>query len=138
MVGDREKFYLWHPSPPRPGVVYIYNTDVIRSQEERPRAHGFRKPARTIRIRDWDFDDANVAELAAHGVTVEIVDDVVQNRPRFRRNKKRRRATHQMIGPDGGGRFWVICLLETGPATWRPITGWAAGEHEIGWWRTSQ
>jgi hypothetical protein len=116
----------------------MYNTNVIRGQGIMPMALGPRKPARTIRIRDWDFDEANVEELAAHAVTIEIVDDVVQNRPRFRRNKKRRRATHQMIGPDGGGRFWVICLLETGPSIWRPITGWAAGEHEIDWWRKSQ
>lgn len=96
------------------------------------------KSTRAIRILDWDVDETNTEELAAHGVTLEIVDDVVQNRPRFRRNKKRRRATRQMIGPDGGGRFWVICLLETGPAIWRPITGWAATESEINWWRRSQ
>lgn len=101
-------------------------------------AQGPRKPAGTLRIEDWDFDEANVEELAAHGVSVEIVDDVAEERPRFRRNKKRRRATHQMIGPDRGGRFWVICLLETGPAVWRPITGWLAGDHEIDWWRKSQ
>ena len=68
-----------------------------------------------MRIRDWDVDEVNVEELAGHGVTIEIVDEVAQNRPRFRRNKKRRRATRQMIGPDGGGKLWVICLLETGP-----------------------
>jgi hypothetical protein len=96
------------------------------------------RPARTIRIQDWDYDDVNIEELAGHGVTLDIVEDVVDNHPRFRRNKKRRRATHQMIGPDRGGKFWVICLLETGPAIWRPITGWSAGDHEINWWRSSQ
>jgi hypothetical protein len=93
-------------------------------------AQGPRK-SRAIRIQDWDFDEANVEELAAHDVTIEIVDDIAENRPRFRRNKKRRSATHQMIGPDEGGKFWVICLLETGPSIWRPITGWEASEHEI-------
>jgi hypothetical protein len=97
-----------------------------------------RKRMRRIRIRDWDVDDTNIEELAAHGVTLGIVDDVSENQPRFRRNKKRRRATYQMIGPDWGGQFWVICLLETGPEIWRPITGWGAGSHEIDWWRKSQ
>ncbi len=97
-----------------------------------------KKAARTIQIRDWEFDEANVEELASHGVTVDVVDEVAENRPRFRRNKKGRAATHQMIGRDNGGRFWVVCVLETGPGIWRPITGWAAGDHEIDWWRKSQ
>ena len=96
------------------------------------------RPRGGMRIRDWEMDETNTEELAAHGVTIEIGDAVAQNHPRFRRNKKRRRATRQMIGPDGGGRIWVICLLETGPAIWRPITGWVAREHEIDWWRRSQ
>ena len=92
-----------------------------------------RKSARAIRIEGWDFDEANVEELANHGVSIRIVDDVADNQPRFRRNKKRRSATHQMIGPDRGGRFWVICLRETSPSFWRPITGWAASDHETNW-----
>jgi hypothetical protein len=97
-----------------------------------------RRPSRTIRIDAWDIDENNTEELAAHGITLETVDNVAEERPRFRRNKKHRSATHQMIGPDAGGAFWVICLRETGPAIWRPITGWPAGEHEMEWWRKSQ
>lgn len=97
-----------------------------------------KRPARTIRIQDWDLDDANVEELARHGASVETLDEVLGNRPRFRRNKKRRAATHQMIGPDSGGQFWVVCIVETGPGLWRPITGWIAGQHEIEWWRRSR
>jgi|SRR5690349_21604659 hypothetical protein len=95
-------------------------------------------PARSIRIQDWELDEGNTEELAAHGLTVEILDEVLESRPRFRRNKKARAATHQMIGPDGGGRFWVVCVVDTGPAIWRPITGWPAAETEIEWWRRSQ
>jgi hypothetical protein len=91
-----------------------------------------------IRIEGWDFDDANIEELAAHGLTPELVDQVLENGGRFRRNKKRRAASHQMIGSDGGGRFWVVCIVETGPCIWRPITGWSAADHEIEWWRRSK
>jgi hypothetical protein len=97
-----------------------------------------RRPARTIRIQDWEFDEGNLEELAAHGLTVEILDVVLESRPRFRRNKKDRAVTHQMIGPDSGGRFWVVCVVETGPQIWKPITGWSADGHEIEWWRRSQ
>jgi hypothetical protein len=97
-----------------------------------------RKPSRRIRVRDWDIDDSNLDELAGHGLTLGIVDAIVGNRPRFRRNKKGRAATHQMIGPDDSGTFYVVCVVETGPGIWRPITGWAASAHEVDWWRKSQ
>lgn len=97
-----------------------------------------RKSSQRIKVRDWDVDDNNLDELARHGLTLEIVDAIAGNRPRFRRNKKGRAATHQMIGPDHSGRFCVVCVLETGPAIWRPITGWAASAYEIDWWRKSQ
>ncbi len=99
---------------------------------------GRRKAARSIRTEGWDLDEANIEELDVHAVSVEILDQVAEEAPRFRRNKKRRAATHQMIGPDHGGRIWVVCILETQPFIWRPITGWPAGEHEIEWWRRRQ
>jgi len=96
-----------------------------------------RKASMSISIEGWDLDEGNIEELAAHGVTVEILDQVAEERPRFRRNKKRRAATHQMIGPDQSGRIWVICILEIRLSIWRPVTGWGAAEHEIEWWRRS-
>jgi uncharacterized DUF497 family protein len=104
----------------------------------RKRRRKRRPPKRKVEIRDWDVDDHNIEELANHGVSLEVVEAVATNRPRFRRNKKRRAATHQMIGPDEGGSFWVVCIRETGPSIWRPITGWPAGGHEIEWWRRSR
>ncbi len=99
---------------------------------------GGRKVSRKIHIDDWDIDDANLEELAAHGISFEILDQVGEEGPRFRLNKKHRAATHQMIGPDHGGRFWVICIVEVKQYTWRPVTGWAARNHEIEWHRRSQ
>ena len=97
-----------------------------------------KKSARGIKINEWDVDESNASELAGHGLSVETVDDIASARPRFRRNKKGRAATHQMIGPDAGGAFWVVCIVEQTPERWRPITGWPAGPHEIEWWRRSQ
>ena len=97
-----------------------------------------RRVARTIRIEGWDLDEANIEELAAHGVSIEILDQVAEETPRFRRNKRRRAATHQMIGPDLGGRVWVVCILETRPFIWRPVTGWPADGPEIEWWKGSR
>src|SRR5574337_1183719 len=103
--------------------VYTYTLLTFTSQGARGMGRKRRRPARRIHIQDWDLDEANTEKLAAHGVTVEILDQVAGNRPRFRRNRKRRAATHQMIGPDDGGGMWVVCILETGPSIWRPVTG---------------
>ena len=99
-----------------------------------------KRASRSIRIDAWDLDadGGNVEHLEANGVTVEILDQVAEEQPRFRANKKHRAATHQMIGPDRGGRMWVICIREKEPFIWRPITGWEADQAEIDWWRKSQ
>jgi hypothetical protein len=82
--------------------------------------------------------DGNIEELAQHGLSMETVDQVAENEPRFRRNKKGRPASHQMIGPDDGGKTWTVCMVETEPRWWRPITGWEAAEHEREWWKRSK
>jgi hypothetical protein len=53
------------------------------------------------------------------------------------RNKAGRTAAYQMIGPDDGGFMWTFCILEvfTDPGLWRVITGWAAEQPEIEWYR---
>lgn len=96
------------------------------------------KPSHSIRIDDWDADDDNLEELARHGLSIETVDQVAMNEPRFRRNKKGRPASHQMIGPDDGDKIWVVCMVETGPRLWRPITGWEAADNEREWWKRSR
>lgn len=88
-------------------------------------------------IHEWQWDDDNLEHLARHGLNRRIVLEVATTSPRFRRNRKARAATHQMIGPDLGGAFWTICIAEI-PAfsgVWRAITGWPAEEHEIDWYR---
>ncbi len=78
-------------------------------------------------------------QLAAHGITVAVVDQVSNEKPRFRRNKKGRAASHQMIGPDRGGAIWVICILEMPlrAGLWRAVTGWRARGSEQEWYRRS-
>ncbi|KAA0233854.1 MAG: hypothetical protein EDR02_11315 [Actinobacteria bacterium] len=54
-------------------------------------------------ISEWEWDDRNLDELHAHGIERRTVLEVAGEAPLFRRNKGRRTATHQMIGPDRGG-----------------------------------
>lgn len=90
-------------------------------------------------IAEWDWDEDNLAELARHGITPERVLSVWLEEPKYRKNKRRRAATHQMIGPDLAGEFWVVCIVShpVKEGLWRAITGWAAADHEKDWWNRS-
>jgi hypothetical protein len=77
--------------------------------------------------------------LAAHDVTEAIVEQVAEGKPRFRRNKKGRAASRQMVGPDRSGAVWVICILEVPlqAGLWRAVTGWRARDSDQEWYRRS-
>ncbi len=96
------------------------------------------KAAHSIRIDDWNVDAVNEEELALHGLSLDTIEEVATNEPRFKQNKRRHTATHQMIGPDDGGKTWVVCIVEITLGLWRPITGWEAANDEKEWWRRSK
>jgi hypothetical protein len=87
-------------------------------------------------IAEWDWRDGDVEHLATHGVQPADVLAVWWEEPRYRRNRKNRAASHQMVGPDGRGGFFAIYIrhdaVETG--RWRAITGRAATAGERSWW----
>ncbi len=88
-------------------------------------------------ISEWEWDDFNEEELAHHGLSRDVVEQVWLEHPRFRRNKRQRAASHQMVGPDTGGTIWVICIVQSSfePGLWRAITGWCAEESDITWYQ---
>jgi len=90
-------------------------------------------------IAEWEWDDINVGHLAERGLTPEQVSEVWHGNPKFRRNKKHRAASHQMIGADAGGAFYAIFVRqsETFAGRWRAITGRPAEQHETDWWKKS-
>lgn len=90
-------------------------------------------------IAEWQWDEGNLAELAQHGLSRRTVRQVWREGPRFRRNRKNRAASHQMIGPDSGGAVWVVCIVEVvgQPGLWRAITGWRAEDEDEAWYRRS-
>lgn len=87
-------------------------------------------------IEEWQWDDANIDKLASRGLTRKRVLQVANEAPKFRRNKRGRSATTQMIGPDVGGTTWTVCIAEV-PwccGLWRAITGWRATSAERTWY----
>jgi hypothetical protein len=90
-------------------------------------------------IAEWGWRDDDIEHLAAHGVHPRHVLAVWREEPKYRRNRKDRAASHQMIGPDGGGRFFAIFIREDETLTglWRAITGRDAVSAERAWWERS-
>lgn len=86
-------------------------------------------------IGEWQWDDENIGELAAHGVSEDTVLDVWMERPGYRRNTEARPG-YFMIGPDRGGTFWTVVIVEVRgkPGLWRAVTGWRAEERDINWY----
>jgi hypothetical protein len=64
---------------------------------------------------------------------------VFYEKPKYRKNRKKRAASRQMIGPDRGGGMWTICIREREdqPGLWRVLTGWPADDDEKLWYRRS-
>ena len=87
-------------------------------------------------IEAWEWDEGNLAKATEHGYTPRTVDQVSQEEPKFRKNLKGQAATHQMIGPDFGGRVWTFCVLQVRDGIWRTVTGWPSTSTEQGWYNS--
>jgi hypothetical protein len=88
-------------------------------------------------IEEWNWLDEDVEHLAGHGMRPSDVLNVWREQPRYRRNRRNRAASHQMIGPDGQGGFFAIFIREDEMVAgrWRVITGRRATEAEEAWWK---
>jgi hypothetical protein len=86
-----------------------------------------------VKVDAFSFDDDNLDELTAHGLTPRQVAQVLDDEFFVTRNKRRRRASHLVIGYDYGGRCLTIPIEPTpDPTTWRPVTGWRSTPAERG------
>ena len=91
-----------------------------------------------MRVEALEFDDANEAECARHGVTVREIRQVLEHEPAFFQNKRPHRAQRIMVGPTYGGRFLTVPLAETPvEGVWRPATAWDSGDGERGRYRSA-
>ncbi len=88
------------------------------------------------RINELQFDENNEEKLRRHDIDPMQVYEVVAGQPLFVRNKRRRRATHKVIGPDDGGTMLTIPIAPTQvTGQWRPVTAWASTKGEVTLWR---
>lgn len=93
----------------------------------------------TCYISEWAWDDSNVDHMAEHAVAPADIEAVWSGEPKFRRNKRDRAASHQMIGPGGGGRRIAAFILEADASEgrWCVITARVATGAESKWWELS-
>jgi uncharacterized DUF497 family protein len=76
-------------------------------------------------IETFLFDYENEEKIAAHGLSVYQVIQVLDNIHVILPNRKRRRGVYLVIGRDNGGSCISIPIERTNiPNLWRPITAW--------------
>lgn len=69
------------------------------------------------------IDDANEHHVIRHGVSVSEIEQVFENKPLVRRNRRHRSAAYVALGrTSGGSRVIVAFDLEDGVA--QPISAW--------------
>lgn len=89
-------------------------------------------------IEEWEFDEWNLAELAAHNADNDTVIAVWSEAPRYRKNTKGRPG-YRMIGSDQRGAIWTIAIrpVDRQPGVWRPVTGWVLenDDDDMIWYR---
>lgn len=86
------------------------------------------------RILDFAFDDENEDKVAAHGLTIDQVAEVLDNRNVVKPNRRRRRAAWLVIGRDAAGQCIAVPVEPTHDSNiWRPVTAWRCKSHEEAW-----
>jgi len=87
-------------------------------------------------IREWEWDEGNLSELAEHGLDIDTVFDVWLEAPGYRKNTGGRPG-YRMTGPDRGGAIWTIPIwpLRGKSGQWRAVTGWPATDADIKWYK---
>jgi len=83
------------------------------------------------RIEAFLIDDENEEKVAAHGLSVRQVMQILDNVHVVVRNRERRRGLYLIVGRDDGGACIAVPVEPTYEATlWRPITAWPCKRHE--------
>jgi uncharacterized DUF497 family protein len=88
-------------------------------------------------VRELVFDAINEAKIAAHGVTIIDVLDVLDLEPRFFENRRARRASHLMVGATRSGHILVVPVEDWGRGIWRPVTAFTANTWQVRRYRSS-
>lgn len=78
------------------------------------------------------IDDDNEEKFWSHTLSVDQIIQVLDGPHLIVRNKKKRRASHLVIGTDDSGRCISIPIEPTHEDdVWRPVTAWLCGKDEM-------
>ena len=98
----------------------------------RRRPQALRKAVEIGPVREFVWDDWNLAECAYHGFGPRIARQVKEDMPQAFPNRPSRRREYLMIGQSSSGAFWTIAIESTGqPSLWYPLTEYPSNPTEI-------
>lgn len=88
----------------------------------------------TLTVEGFAWDDENEDKVAAHGLSMGVVSQVLDNPHVLAPNRRNRRGMYLLIGTDNGGGC-ISVPIEPTPhdGIWRPITAWRCkpGEYTV-------
>jgi uncharacterized DUF497 family protein len=86
-----------------------------------------------VRISDFEWDEGNALHIQlGHGIQPEEAEEVLANKPLFRKTKK---GHYAVFGQTLEGRYLTIVFELKPGGVARPITGWDMGRAEIRYYR---
>lgn len=82
-------------------------------------------------IEEFEWDDANEAKVATHGLSPDEIDGVPDTRFVVLKNKRGRAGLYRVVGRGRSGRLITIVIRPTSKrGKWRPVNAWPADTEE--------
>ena len=89
-----------------------------------------------VEIRDLAFDETNLEEMHAHGVSPRRAFEVLDESPEVLKNYVRGGAKLLLVGPDASGTFVTLPIDPTREyGAWRPRTAYLSKARDIARYR---
>ena len=80
-------------------------------------------------IEEFEWDDANEAKVATHGLTAREVNGVLDAYVELR-NKRNRAGSHKLVGRGRSGALVTVVIVQKEDGVARPVNAWTSDAEE--------
>jgi len=82
-----------------------------------------------VLIEEFEWDDANEAKVATHGLSSDEIDGVLDDYVELR-NKRGRAGSHKLVGRGLSGALITVIIDPRGQGMARPVNAWPSDAEE--------
>ena len=86
-----------------------------------------------IQVDDLIWYESTMRHITRHGGSMRRCREVKEGAPKFFDQERsiERRGTHQVIGPENGGRLWTVIIEYRGDGEAAPLSMWSSRPSQI-------